>query len=194
MRVSAHPSFWSRFFRGRGFSLIELLIVLAIIALITAVVLARYKSFNSTLLLRNLAYEIALSIREAQTFGISVRGAGGAFTRAYGMHFTPGTTYTLFRDEDDNGRFDTSADEIVSAYTIGQGNAVSDLCAGAVCGLAALDIIFKRPEPDALFSACTSPTACAAAPSADSVRVVVVSSGGNTRTVRVSPTGQIAVE
>lgn len=180
---------------SHGFSLIELLACIAIIVLITGVVLARYKSFNSTVLLRNLAYEIALSVREAQVFGISVRGAGGSFTTVYGMHFAPGTTYTLFADHDSSGGYTVGED--VSSYAIGQQNSINALCVDAACGLATLDVLFKRPDPDAKFYRCTSPNpASCSAVSATSASVVVgaVGGGANTRAVRVLSTGQIAVE
>lgn len=171
-----------------GFSLIELLVSIAIIAIISAVVLARYKSFNSTILLRDLAYEIALSIREAQVYGVSVHSAGGSFNFAYGIHFTRGTTYVLFADSSPiNGRYD--AGEELSSYAIGQQNAIVDLCRNATCGRTSLDVLFRRPEPDARFAVNGS----VVTPS--SVRVVVRGgTGGNTRTVRVSTTGQISIE
>ena len=171
-----------------GFSLIELLVCIAIIMVISGVVLARYKSFNSTLLLRNLAYEIALSTREAQVLGISVKGSTSgsvtSFTTAYGMHFTPGMTYTLFADTNGNNQYDDG--EAVSAYTIGQNNQIKD--DAPRCPLTMLDVLFKRPNPDALFY--TNATAIVAS----SVCVSVVASDGNTRTVRIWSTGQIAVE
>lgn len=167
--------------------MIELLICIAIIAAISGVTLARYKSFNSTILLRNLAYEIALSIREAQVLGISVQGVPGVtnpFGYAYGMHFMPGkTTYTLFRDLDGDLQYDD--DEAVTVYTIGQKNAVTDVCDSTACGLASLDVLFKRPDPDARFY----PN-----PAASAVWMVVGAPDGNTRTIKVWPTGQIAVQ
>lgn len=171
----------------RGFSLIELLVCIAIITIISVVVLARYKSFNSTILLRDLAYEIALSTREAQVLGISVAGSGGSFSQAYGMHFTIGTTYILFTDGNANNRYDTG--EEASVYTIGQNNQVTDLCGNTTCGLTSLDVLFRRPEPDAIFF--TNPTV----PSVSSVSVSVGAlSYTNRRTVRIWPTGQISVE
>jgi len=171
---------------ARGFSLIELIVSIAIIAVITAVVLAQYGSFNSITLLNSLAYDVALSIREAQVLGISVRGDDGAFSSAYGMHFTSGDTYMLFVDRNDDGNYDSG--EEVSSYTIGQNNEVVDLCANTTCDLATLDVLFLRPNPDALVY--TDPSVSAISSS----RVVVGSPDGNTRTVRIWPTGQIAIE
>lgn len=172
--------------RLRGFSLVELIVTIAIIALISAVVLARYGSFNSTVLLNSLAYDVALSVREAQVLGISVRGDDGSFAAPYGMHFTEGTSYLLFVDRDESGHYDDG--EEVSSYVIGQGNAITSLCADSTCGLDTLDVLFERPEPDAIVY--TDP----ASGTVDSVRVIVGASTGQTRTVRVWPTGQIAVE
>jgi prepilin-type N-terminal cleavage/methylation domain-containing protein len=171
-----------------GFSLVELLVCIAIIAIISGVILARYRSFNSTLLLRDLAYEIALSTREAQVFGISVHGESGSFSDAYGMHFTTGTAYTLFTDVNDNNRYDGG--EQISSYTIGQNNQIRDLCANTTCGLTSLDVLFRRPEPDSIFYT-------PGVSSVTSVRVLVGSIDNtipNTRAVRVWPTGQISVE
>jgi len=149
-------------------------------------VLARYKSFNSTILLRDLAYEIALSVREAQVYGISVHGASGLFNYAYGVHFTPGTTYTLFADINDNKQYDPNGAETVSSYAIGQRNQITST---TDCPLTTpLVVLFKRPEPDARFYRNDSALA------ASSVCVSVSAPDGNTRTVRIWQTGQISIE
>ncbi len=179
----------TRQFTSRGFSLIELLVSIAIIALISTVVLMQYGSFNSVILLKSLAYEIALTVREAQTFGVSVRSDGGTFQSAYGVHFDKSLikSYTLFIDRNANNRYDTGED--VTTYQIGQGNQIFDLCVNTICDRDTLDIVFRRPEPDAIFTA--SPVV--ANPS--SARIIVgYPDVVQTRTVRVWSTGQIAVE
>ncbi len=84
-----------------GFTLTELLISCAIIALVSTIVLVKYGSFDSTVLLKSAAYEIALTLREAQVRSVSVSGEGGEFSYPYGVTFTPEQkVYRAFRFED----------------------------------------------------------------------------------------------
>lgn len=84
----------------RGFTLIELMVVLAIIVIVTTVVLTNQSSFNKTLILSNTAYDIALSLRSAQTYGLSSRASGTTVNTGYGVHFSNGapSSFTLFAD------------------------------------------------------------------------------------------------
>ncbi len=63
----------------RGFSLIELIVVTGIFTVITAVVLANNAQFNNSVLLGNAAYDIALSVRQAQVYGLSTQAYSGEF-------------------------------------------------------------------------------------------------------------------
>ncbi len=83
-----------------GFTLIELLVVLAIITVITAMTITSQGSFNKSLILANTAYDIALSFRSAEMYGIGSRGTDTVSNPGYGLHFnraTPGS-FTLFAD------------------------------------------------------------------------------------------------
>ena len=71
----------------KGFTLVEMVVVVAIIALLVSVVLARYKEYDSVTLLQSAAYDVALSVREAQVRGVAVSGDEGEFEVAYGIHF-----------------------------------------------------------------------------------------------------------
>jgi prepilin-type N-terminal cleavage/methylation domain-containing protein len=89
---------------SRGVTLVELLVVLGIIGVLTSVVITSRGSFNKTILLTNTAFDIALTIRSAETFGLGSRATIGSIANAgYGVHFTatpttPGTSFTLFAD------------------------------------------------------------------------------------------------
>jgi type II secretory pathway pseudopilin PulG len=71
-----------------GFTLVELIITIAIFVFMTALVMARYNDYYSGTIFKNLAYDIAITIREAQSYGISVKVREGNnaeenFSKAY---------------------------------------------------------------------------------------------------------------
>lgn len=187
---------------NRGFSLIELVAVTGVLVLVTGVVLAGNSRFGGVLTLRALAYDVALTLREAQTYGISVRRFGvGNFQSPYGIHFERNspTIYSLFADlPPENGTFDLDAfsNEEVKYIEIGRGFAISDLCyrpIGAseeICGTPnlKLDVLFRRPEPDAEIRINGGSQLN------ESARIVLQSPRGDIASVIVEATGQISVE
>jgi len=79
---------------SRGFTFIELIVVVAIMTLISTVVLFRQAKFSSDILITDMAYQIALAIRQAEVYGISSKGADteseqNSFKSGYGVLFTP---------------------------------------------------------------------------------------------------------
>jgi len=131
------------------------MVVLAIIITITGVVLSSQSTFNKTLVLSNTAYDIALTLRSAETYGISSRASGVAVNAGYGLHFdktTPGT-FTLFSDTypapstlsvchptSDAGApdarpgdcvYESAYGEKVVEYVLGNAITISDFCAYA---------------------------------------------------------------
>jgi prepilin-type N-terminal cleavage/methylation domain-containing protein len=63
--------------RKSGFTLIELMVVLVVFVALTGIMISSQSKFDGTILLNNLAYDIALSIREAQTYGVNVKEFSG---------------------------------------------------------------------------------------------------------------------
>lgn len=201
---------------NRAFSLIELIVVVAIITIITSVVLVNNGKYGGSVLLQNLAYDIALSIRQAQVYGISVRGFNsGDFSAGYGMHFSIDDKihYELFADKNGNGLFNSSLvpseDENVlpSPYVIGRGYSIVKLCAPAGTNSSGcnsvrqLDVMYKRPEPDAHISARNGSgggdeQSCILHPNQcqESGRIVVESPRGDIKSIVVEATGQISVQ
>lgn len=88
----------------KGFTLIEMLVVITIIGVVSAIVVTSQKSFERSVVLTNTAYDIALSVREAQAFGFSGKSATNVSTDignyAYGIDFdmSKPMIYTLFAD------------------------------------------------------------------------------------------------
>ena len=158
---------------ARGFSLMEMLVVIALFTIITGAALANHARFGEGILATNLAYDVALSLREAQSYGLSVReGAGaGIFDVGYGVHFKDDTFFVFFADLDNNQKYDgTSVDgkcvngtECLKVYRLERGNSIASFC-GVLTSFGSLDcrdfianrddisfldVLFKRPYPDA---------------------------------------------
>lgn len=176
----------------RGFTLAEMVVVIGIIAIVSGVVLANNNKFGGQVLLQNLAYDIALSIRQAQVYGIAVQRFNNEYASAYGMHFSVSSPdiYVLFADVTTvNGVYDGSSERVQSS-TIANRYTISALRINGCSGTAVsnLDIVFKRPDPDAYISAPPlsglQESAC----------ITVSSPQGGTKNVIVEVNGQISVQ
>ncbi len=84
-----------------GFTLIELIVVLAIITVILGIAFTSQSSFNRSLILANTAYDIGLTFRSSETYGIATRAAGTDVNTGYGLHFmkqSPNNSFIFFED------------------------------------------------------------------------------------------------
>ncbi|MDE1965975.1 MAG: prepilin-type N-terminal cleavage/methylation domain-containing protein [Patescibacteria group bacterium] len=142
-----------------GFTLIEMLVVLAIIVIITSLALSGQSAFNQTLLLTNAAYDLGITVRQAESYGISSRSftAGGQATTnaGYGIDFSNADlhSYTLFADiarpiapptwcptgvagtptaKPGDCLFEASSNETVDTYTFTRGFSFSKFCGRAL--------------------------------------------------------------
>lgn len=189
----------------KGFSLIELMVVIGIMGVIATISIFNYSKFNNDLSVTNLAYEIALTIREAQVFGGSVKVTNaGSFDKAYGIYVSKDTSKNKeiisFVDTNSNDLYDPGGTgclgECVAIYKLERGNIVSDICrvsdsSGFInCSPNNPDthITFLRPNLDAKIK-LPNPN-----PSFVGVRITLEAPDGTERYIRVLNTGQISVE
>ncbi|MFA6433050.1 MAG: hypothetical protein WCV82_04565, partial [Candidatus Paceibacterota bacterium] len=102
----------------------------------TTLVVTKYGNFNQSTLLTNTAYDIALTIRTAQTYGLSVKnvgaiGAAANFTSSFGVDFNiaaqgTGGANTCTGGNSDSGHLVLFADTY-PALSSPPGNGVYDL-------------------------------------------------------------------
>lgn len=143
---------------NKGFSVIELIMVVTIMTLITSVVLYNHARFSGGVLLENLAYEIALTVRQAQFFGINVRenlNVQGDFSSGYGVFFDkttvpPNSSFIFFSDTNNDGKYNSGSGELLEQYNMAGGNIIEKICVDNDCSVEKLYITFKRPNPDAI--------------------------------------------
>ena len=192
-----------------GFTLIEMLVVLAIMGILMTVVLFNQSKFSNDISVVNEAQAISLDIRQAQIYGSGVRGgvggATGDFTKPYGIHFdlNPAnlTSYKFFIDNDPtNSVYNNPPDTLISTPAIGRGNKISSICAiignlsTQVCGpFTSLDITFIRPNPDAILTFNISPSITNPGSPFFGAVVKLLSPQGKTASITIYLTGQISV-
>ncbi len=187
-----------------GFSLIELMVTISIVTLITVVVMVKYSSFNNVVILKSQAYELALDIREAQVFGVSVSVGEdiNAIRQAYGIYvdLSNPKQYMLFRDSSNNLLYDPG-EEIGELYTIDSRFTFLSICTitgsnSPVCGSdtnTKASIAFKRPDFDAKLGAVIGGTTITN-PDEIQIKIAIASDPSQFRTVSVYSSGQISVQ
>lgn len=193
------------FFKNKGFTLIELIIAVSIFVFMTAYLLTKYGTFSQGILLTNLAYDVALTIRNAQSYGLNVRGIdigesqGTEYKYPYGVHFSSESSYnklfTLFADTSvSDGIYQN--DTNISITNIKRGSYISKICfSSSSCASGSpflknrADITFKRPFPNAIIK--YTGDASTAYPY---VEITLTSTDGSTKRVTVRSTGQITIK
>lgn len=189
----------------RGFSLIEIVVSLAIITLVTTLVMVRFGSFNSSIILKNQAFELALDTREAQVFSVSVRGSQNEFREEYGIYVDvdqPSHYIFWLDDSSNNGgvepvlpAFNASPnDETIRVRTLDPRFSIVEICINtdSNCDVEEVHISFARPNFDAKIRAVTDSGTSAA----QDVRITLAANNDLTftRSVVVTQSGQITVE
>lgn len=196
-----------------GLTLVELVVILAIVAVVSGVLIFNYSNFRDNTTIRGLSQEVALAVRKAQTYATSVRSiTSGSTTNfpAYGISFSANTgasnsatpnykKFILFANigtppnsSYDNGgtcTVPTAGNECLENFTINSVDTIMEACAdvtNCVSGTTTLDIIFERPSPDAkicINGSCSFSSA--------SIRV---GTALKSRVITIWNTGQISVQ
>lgn len=198
--------------KNTGFSIPELIIVIAIFTIITVIAMFDQGRLSSNVLLTNMAYEVALAVREAQVYGLGVRTTGAddgtEFQGEYGVHFdinSPREVILYGNDysQTNNPGFDPGEELFQYTFENQRGNLITALCigdinpaTGARCvdeesnayRVNQADIVFKRPNPSPkIFNNSLQVVG--------RVYIVLNNIDGNScRTVVIEGTGQIRVE
>lgn len=195
-----------------GFSLVELMVVLAIFSVITGIILNNAPEFRDKTSLELVAQNIALNIRGAQVYGAGTKVIGTDAPQSFGIHFNQGqkTNFLLFADLDSNDRysniaFDCQNNECLELYKL-RGAKIYRICIGSgnnctfldeIGPAAMVDIIYTRPQSEADFcirSDYSSPSCLDSYTSASSLIIGIANNKEDKfREVTVWRNGQIEV-
>ena len=180
-----------------GFGLIELMVSITIVVIVASIVLARQDSFNSAVLLRAQAYEVALQVREVQLSAVSASGDSGDFRAVLGVYFdsTAGSNgqYRIFEDADSDNFHDAS-EEFGLQGLLDSRFEIRDIRIGSTDEVD-VSVIFERPNFDARFFSGPNTEVNVTTVEIDIARRGAGSAcGSDVRTVEITRTGQIAVQ
>jgi len=112
------------FIEQKGFTLVELLVVIAVISLLTAVTLPNYREGSRQLALDRATHKLAQDIRRAQEMAMSMQQIAGN-PEGYGIYFSKvpsGGNYDVYLYADFSGNEQYgSGEEIETIYKEDQG-------------------------------------------------------------------------
>jgi prepilin-type N-terminal cleavage/methylation domain-containing protein len=192
----------------KGFTIFELMVSVTIMVIISTMIAGNQSTYSSGAALKNIANDLALSLRQAQIYGISVREfspGSNTFNVGYGVSFNTNSvpngdtgSYVFFADRDKDGNYDNDSacaalpgTECLDKVVFGSGNYLSDLCTldlnnNNVCNTGQLDITFVRPAIEAriiMNGTQNNRGAC----------IEISSKDGKVNSVLVYNTGQVSV-
>ncbi len=162
--------------KQQGFTLLELLVVIALLSILLSISMFNYSNFGRDVELENSAYTTALAVREVQVFGINRESREGTYTNAkntfsdsnyrYGFYIEKDSEkLVLFRDGLDQEQVPTEAgiynkvncgasgSECYSEIILTRRNKIHEIkiinSSGGEESVESVNISFLRPDPDA---------------------------------------------
>lgn len=140
--------------QNAGYTLIELLMVVAIISIMAVAAFANYGANRKNIVLRQEAQKMILDLRRAQNMAMNVSKLSSTEipSGGYGVHFDTSSSgaYILYADIDNNAAY-SGAGEIFITRTIGSPVVISAISTGANLGslkpASPVDINFIPPDP-----------------------------------------------
>lgn len=188
-----------------GFSLIELLVTIAVMGMVAGMVFTQRAGFSQSIGLKNVTQEIALAVRQAQVYGVTSRGSrlnADIDDFAYSIHFDArpnrNQNFPMYIDRIGNATYGNN-DTLIDSYQLPSNMQIRYICTGANFSDTACNsydkneviIKFSRPHPDAQILR-RSGNAINNAETA--VIVIEEVDSGNRRKVIVRASGYITVE
>ena len=135
----------------KGFTLLELFIVIAIISILSSVVFLNWKSGEAGFALQNSACQLSQDLKEMQERAMEaneISCVAGGTGSSFGIQFKRSyiNYYILFVDCNGNRVYEAN-DELLRTVYFEEGVEISTLAAPALSPAAAFNVLFVPPEP-----------------------------------------------
>jgi len=166
----------------KGFTLVELLMVVSILLIFTAISLPNLKRGDELLALQRAGNKLAQDLRMASEMAISGKLTGSQFPRGgYGIHF-PSTSgqYYLFADSNGDSFFN-AGDTIVENLSLQERGVIIQ----SISPSPPLSIVFFPPDPSVTIKVSSGATS--------SMATITLSQSGKSLGVRVNSAGLIEI-
>ncbi len=188
--------------RSRGYTAIEMIVVISIMVAITSLVLVGFGTLNNTVALNRASRELAVGLRRAQNMSLAVSrnpSFAGEVPPAYGVHLVlDGTGYTLFADRGSprNKKYDSSDPFEMISYTVFERNIrinrFLDVDGDQITPAGnTLHVIFSAPEADPVITDGDGNTDATGL--YDKVDIILQSLSGEEKTITIRVSGQISI-
>lgn len=184
----------------RGFTLLEITVVVSIIILLSTVFIASYRGGEKQFALKRSAHQLAQGLRRAQEMAMSGQEFKGAFQGGFGIHFTVTPeaentgTYTLFVDCDNDKVFDggiptcddctgescigPTFSEEIEIFSLEEGIKIANLLPSSP-----LDVVFFPPDPEITIT-----------PSANLASITLTFDGQSQKIITINTAGLIEIK
>lgn len=182
-----------RKFKGqKGFTILELMVVVFIVAILTTIYLAGYRSGEKSFRLQRAANKLASDVRRAAELSMSAKDSksscAGITASAYGIYaeFATPASYKLYADTVGGDRLYGSSDCVIENITLEKGVIIKDISTAPK----KTTISFQPPDPQ-VFIRWNNPS--------DSTSSVTITLGlqndpTKTRTITVNKSGLIDID
>lgn len=205
----------------KGFTLAEMVIVVAIIGFIAAIVIFNYNDFKTNATTNTVAQEIALTVRKAQSYALGLQAPGILSTlpvKGYGVRLESNLQDRImfFTELETDNQFTStsfpptcgtphtgggSTDECLEYYQISSNDRIDSIIVdGQILKIldpvSSIDLIFKKPTGDIVLCKHVFGSTCNSSNSTafTVVDIVLVSPSGFAKSVHIFANGQIDVE
>lgn len=128
---------------SKAFTLVELIVVIAIITILTAIVLPNYRSGDKQLALQRSASKLAQNLRRTQEMSMSAKEVSGTVPYGFGIYFNSASpnNYIIFADLD-NSHHRNAGDQDFETVSL-----ESDIRISGLSPAGSFSILFAPPDP-----------------------------------------------